>query len=119
MRPGTHLTGCLYWESSPDASVIPEPSGTWRCKEMNGIITHLKTASPGDQGLLASAGNVSPGLSAASLPARSLRPRSSGGRIRRSSTDRVSGTAKSRRDLKQEAGQARLPGGPLYQALAH
>ena len=34
-RPVTHLTGCLYWESFPAASVIPGPSGIWGRKDTN------------------------------------------------------------------------------------
>lgn len=33
--PVTHLTGCLYWESFPEVSVIPGPLGIWEHKEMN------------------------------------------------------------------------------------
>jgi hypothetical protein len=33
VRSVTHLTGCLYWQSFPDAPVIPGPLGIWGQKK--------------------------------------------------------------------------------------
>ena len=116
MRPVTHLTGCLYRESFPEASLIPGPSGIWGCKKTNlsyHSASSKKLPTPGDQAFLASAVNVTRELSVrvALLLSLSLRPTSPGGRPRRMSTDRARGMATGRRDLKRGAGRALSPRG--------
>jgi len=70
VRPITHLTGCLYWESFPEASVTPGPSGIWGRKKMNR--SYHSPSRKVESGLvfLAPAGNVTPGALRSLAPGR-------------------------------------------------
>lgn len=68
MRPVTHLTGCLYWEGFPEASVTPASSGIWGRKKIN-----HRDHSPSRKGksglvFLALAGNGDPGALSSLAP---------------------------------------------------